>query len=109
MSRPLSTTQRATPARQVMLVETVTPYGARTSSFSLGMTIWGQFTPHEPTTESATDGDSYGRQSADFLCDFAGTLRAADRLRIDGADYLILSLSKTQTGAHLIKMERIFP
>lgn len=109
MSRPLNTNQRATPARQVILTETVTAYGGRTPSFSLGATIWGQFSPHEPTSVQSSEGEFYTHQTADFVCDVAGSLTPSDRLRIRGEDYLITSLTQTQTGAQLIKMERIFP
>jgi hypothetical protein len=109
MTRPLAISKLNTPARQVIISETITEFGGRTASLSLGATFWGQFSPNNPSTEQTAEGDFYTRQSARFLCRFTGNLKPADRLRLRGHDYVITAISEDDAGAFLVQIERVHP
>ncbi len=105
--RPLAINALQTPAGLYALTESESPYGGRSFvSAPLG-TLWGDFKPEAPATESTAEGDSYVRQQAVFICRSAAGIARGALLAIGGFDWTILSLDEDAAGTVRLRLERI--
>lgn len=106
---PLPIQQVQTPAALYGVIETETAYGGRTKTLSLVKTVWGDFRPHAPAREATSDGDSYQVQEAEFLTRSDEELAHGAILRIQGADWTILSGDGDAEGTVRLRIERVLP
>lgn len=106
MSRPLPIHQLQTPAGLYGLTQSETPYGGQIGSLAFITTVWGDFQPRPPATQSTSDGDAYVLQQAEFLCRSAQDMRPGSVLRIGAFDWTVLSLDEAADGHVRLRIER---
>ncbi|MGA9658241.1 MAG: hypothetical protein WBQ60_03980 [Asticcacaulis sp.] len=98
-----------TPARLYEVTESESVYGGRSFSLSAGAVVWGDFKPAAPSLQTATEGDAYVVQAADFICRSGVGMTRGGRLSLKGFDWKILSLDEQADGFVRVRMERIAP